>query len=429
MNYRVSGLVLSVLFLLGCQQASVDESEPAASSSVVSVMPDGGPQDSELQVVQDRVDIIDTAASSGATAAEEASSFAVVDADGGDADSDDVVTVDNSDLLGPGSPAPSVELAAVVHGDPLESLTDGKVHVVEFWATWCGPCLMSMPHISELQDQYGSEVQFIGVTDEDRETVTEFLAEESGEGESWADTLRYTIAIDRDQVTKRNYMAAARQNGIPCAFIVNQSAQVAWIGHPMAIDEPLAQVVNGTFDVEKAEHVFYAEQNLYPALNRGDLETALEILDTLVEVAPDNIQHCLTRLQVLGARGDVEAVNRGAAVLVDAHPEDHMLLNAVAWILATNHAAGGGDMELALTAALQANELTSGTNASILDTVARVYYETGDLASAVDWQRKTVAADSNERGFQKTLEKFEEELKAASKDETGQQQENRNAES
>src|SRR5437899_5174313 len=52
----------------------------------------------------------------------------------------------------------------------------GKVVVLEFWATWCGPCVAAISHLNELADQFkGWPVQFIAVADEDEQVVTRFL--------------------------------------------------------------------------------------------------------------------------------------------------------------------------------------------------------------------------------------------------------------
>ncbi|WP_197231712.1 TlpA family protein disulfide reductase [Novipirellula artificiosorum] len=77
--------------------------------------------------------------------------------------------------LGIGDPSPSLHLAKWIKGEPVESTLSGKVHVVEFWATWCGPCRAGMPHISALQSEFSDEVAFIGVTRENESTVTGFL--------------------------------------------------------------------------------------------------------------------------------------------------------------------------------------------------------------------------------------------------------------
>ena len=152
-----------------------------------------------------------------------------------------------------GDEAPAIDLAAVVHGPEVRPVSGEHVVVVEFWATWCGPCLQNMPHLSELQQQYSSEVQFIGVTDEDEQTVTEFLDSEGEEGKTWREILSYTIAVDYNAQTSSNFMQAARRQGIPCAFVINQSGQVAWIGHPAEIESPLEKIVQGTWDIEKAQ--------------------------------------------------------------------------------------------------------------------------------------------------------------------------------
>ena len=148
--------------------------------------------------------------------------------------------------LGVGDPAPALNLVDWFNGDPVSGDFEGKVHVVEFWATWCGPCRVSMPHLSELQESYGDKVTIIGITDEDPGMVEAFLASESTDGRPWSDVLKYHLATDNDQATTIAYMMAARQNGIPTAFIVGRDATIKWIGHPSYIDGPLRQAVEGS---------------------------------------------------------------------------------------------------------------------------------------------------------------------------------------
>jgi thiol-disulfide isomerase/thioredoxin len=50
-----------------------------------------------------------------------------------------------------GDAAPPLTVRKFVKGEPVTSLEKGKIYVLDFWATFCRPCLEAMPHVSELQ--------------------------------------------------------------------------------------------------------------------------------------------------------------------------------------------------------------------------------------------------------------------------------------
>src|SRR5437588_12539911 len=56
--------------------------------------------------------------------------------------------------LSVGDPAPKLQVKEFVKGDPVKELEKGKVYVVEFWATWCGPCRATIPHLTELAKEH-----------------------------------------------------------------------------------------------------------------------------------------------------------------------------------------------------------------------------------------------------------------------------------
>ena len=59
----------------------------------------------------------------------------------------------------------------------------GKAVVLDFWATWCGPCIAAIPHWNQLATQFrGKPVVFVSVTDENRETIERFLTKKPIEG-------------------------------------------------------------------------------------------------------------------------------------------------------------------------------------------------------------------------------------------------------
>ncbi len=137
---------------------------------------------------------------------------------------------------------------------PVTEFSDGKVYVVEFWATWCGPCIASMPHLAELQKKYrGRGVQIISVSDETPDEVNDLLGKENEQvGKTFAEiTSAYSLTTDPDRSVSKAYMEASGQQGIPTSFIVGKTGQIEWIGHPMELEEPLEAVVTDSWDRAK----------------------------------------------------------------------------------------------------------------------------------------------------------------------------------
>ncbi len=65
--------------------------------------------------------------------------------------------------LGVGDAAPALQYDQWIKGDKIEGITKGKVHVIEFWATWCANCRELEPALSAAQKKYAGKVAFIGV--------------------------------------------------------------------------------------------------------------------------------------------------------------------------------------------------------------------------------------------------------------------------
>ena len=85
-----------------------------------------------------------------------------------------------------GDPAPPLAVSTWLHGAPVKGFEPGRAYVVEFWATWCGPCIQIMPHMGDLQDEYREKgVTFIGFASEanDKEAkVNAFVAKHGKAG-------------------------------------------------------------------------------------------------------------------------------------------------------------------------------------------------------------------------------------------------------
>lgn len=155
--------------------------------------------------------------------------------------------------LAVGDQAPAIRIQKLVHGSMIDIETLSGVKVIEFWATWCGPCLSGMPHLSDLQQTYGEEVTILGISSEDSATVEAFLASSAGDSGTWADVVKYRLAVDDNGATGAAYMRAAGVNSIPTAFIVGQDGVLQWIGHPASMDAPLKAVLEGTWRLPESD--------------------------------------------------------------------------------------------------------------------------------------------------------------------------------
>jgi len=75
----------------------------------------------------------------------------------------DSIKPDTSTSCNIGSPAPPLRVKEWIKGQPVTRFEQGKVYVVEFWATWCGPCMRAMPHLSELARKYRGKITFLAI--------------------------------------------------------------------------------------------------------------------------------------------------------------------------------------------------------------------------------------------------------------------------
>jgi thiol-disulfide isomerase/thioredoxin len=152
-------------------------------------------------------------------------------------------------LLNIGDPAPSLRMRGWLKGTAIRSFERGRVYVVEFWATWCGPCIAAMPHLSQVAGKYKRTVTVIGVDVMERApSMNSLRAFVDGRGSA----MDYSVAAEDSNFMTRSWVNASGEAGIPVAFVVNGEGRVAWIGHPDLLDEVLPKVLNSSLDIEKA---------------------------------------------------------------------------------------------------------------------------------------------------------------------------------
>jgi thiol-disulfide isomerase/thioredoxin len=207
-----------------------------------------------------------------------------------------------------GDSAPGLQVQEFVKGEPVKQFEKGKIYVVEFWATWCGPCRESIPHLTKLQ-QENKNVTFIGVSvDEETGEVKPFV-------DKMGDKMDYRVAIDtregKNGRMAQAWLEASGQEGIPAAFVVNGDGKVAWIGHPGDLEQPLVQIVAGKWDLvakvaeykkKKAqEHALAKVQDeLGLLLRRREYAEAAKLLDKAANDVELNDELVVVRVALLG---------------------------------------------------------------------------------------------------------------------------------
>ncbi|MHC1950499.1 UbiA family prenyltransferase [Bradyrhizobium sp. UFLA06-06] len=183
-----------------------------------------------------------------------------------------------------GSLAPPIKVESWLRGQPLSSFQRGKVYIIEFWATWCKPCMAAMPHLVQLQEKHkDSGLHVVGVAAHERARTAD---EARTKLDSWLaknfSNPNYRIAFDYTGEMNKLWMEPSFSFGVPTSFLVDRDGYIAYIGHSMQIDDVLLKVLNGvrrTSDDAKASDMEVPRDKPLVV----DLDGSLLLTDVLYE--------------------------------------------------------------------------------------------------------------------------------------------------
>ena len=121
----------------------------------------------------------------------------------------------NDDMLG--KPAPDFSLETISRNGKISPKDyRGKVVLLDFWASWCGPCKKSLPLLVDLEEKYaGLKVLAVNI-DDDRENALDFMKRHN---------LDLTVIYDSDKSVAENYGVSA----MPSAVLIDRNGVVRYV--------------------------------------------------------------------------------------------------------------------------------------------------------------------------------------------------------
>ncbi|MBD3176746.1 MAG: redoxin domain-containing protein [Armatimonadia bacterium] len=142
----------------------------------------------------------------------------------GEADGDETAESDTADLeTAPevGALAPEISVEGWINAEEPQTLEklEGNVVLVEFWATWCPPCKVTIPHLNEIHAEYAPNgLKIVSLTDEPQDEVESFMEETP---------MDYPIGVG--SMAGVDYEVST----IPHAFLVDENGVIVWAGNPV----------------------------------------------------------------------------------------------------------------------------------------------------------------------------------------------------
>lgn len=122
-----------------------------------------------------------------------------------------------------------------------------KVVVIDFWATWCAPCLKSFPHLSDLQSKFKNDLFVLTVTDEEEDRVRWFLQK---------NVLNLPIILDQSKTLAKSFP----HSSIPFTIILDREGRLIARTHPAKItDDVVRKILDGkvvAIDVDNSKEYF-----------------------------------------------------------------------------------------------------------------------------------------------------------------------------
>jgi thiol-disulfide isomerase/thioredoxin len=296
-----------------------------------------------------------------------------------------------------GDAAPPLLIERWLKGDQVEKLEPGKIYVVEFWASWCLPCLAAMPHLAEIQEKYKEQgVTVIAV--DSREANPELAPPCVKRFEK---LMSFRVAMEKRSDGKgqmaETWLDAARVPGMPSTWIIDRAGKIAWIGFPANVERPLAGIVRGDYDPAKERELAAAlnarRQQFSAAVDNGDYDKAWKIHDEMDSLDPySHVDRSLEKIKILlEKKKDYAAAWALIRQLTDGPlKNDWFMQSRIAQQIVALPEKDKRDLDLALHLMRRVVELKNNEDWMTMKSFAEIYAAQGNWDKAIALQTKVV---------------------------------------
>ncbi|QDV91387.1 Thiol-disulfide oxidoreductase ResA [Phycisphaerae bacterium RAS2] len=183
----------------------------------------------------------------------------------------------------------------------------GRLVLLEFWATWCGPCRESIPHLVELKKKYESKgMLLVALSDEPKSKVGPFVEKYK---------MPYVVGGGAKSTLQKYGI-----NSLPTAILIGPDGKVLWTGHPAVVDSEIESALKsnppkkkGSLSDESAASVLKKADKLY---REGKFADAMDLFTQVTAEHKGSTQAKKANEQIKKMKGNstiMEALRRADA--------------------------------------------------------------------------------------------------------------------